>query len=45
VLAKVEVEAGRLGADAKVVANAYRALIEGSIAHELESFDRLRRCS
>lgn len=42
VLAKVEAEAKRLGADPKVVATAYRALIEASIAHEFEEFDRLR---
>jgi isochorismate pyruvate lyase len=43
VLAKVRDEARRLGADPEVIAGAYRTLIEGSIAHELESFDRLRR--
>jgi len=42
VLEKVETEAVSLGADPKVVASAYRALIEASIAHELDEFDRLR---
>jgi isochorismate pyruvate lyase len=45
VLMKVEIEAGRLGADPKVVAAAYRALIEASIGHEFEQFDRLKRRS
>lgn len=45
VLAKVEAEAKRLGADPKVVAAAYRTLIEASIAHELVEFDRLKRGS
>lgn len=43
VLMKVAAEAQRLGADPKVVAAAYRALIEASIAHELDEFDRLKR--
>ena len=43
VLAKVRDEARRLGADPEVIARAYRTLIESSIAHEFESFDRLRR--
>lgn len=43
VLMKVEAEAQRLGADPKVIAAAYRALVEASIVHELEKFDRLRR--
>ncbi len=43
VLMKVEAEASRLGADPKVVAGAYRALVEASIAHEFEKFDKLRR--
>ncbi len=43
VLKKVEAEAQRLGVDAKVVASAYRALVEASIAHELEEFDRHHR--
>ena len=42
VLMKVETEALRLGADPKVVSAAYRALIEASIGHEYEKFDRLR---
>ena len=40
VLVKVEAEAERLGADAKVVAAAYRSLIEASIVHEMDAFDR-----
>lgn len=43
VLMKVEAEAQRLGADPKAIAAAYRALIEASIAHEFEAFDRLKR--
>ena len=43
VLAKVEAEAQRVGADAKVIAAAYRALVEASITHELEEFERLHR--
>lgn len=42
VLKKVEAEAGRLGADPKVIAAAYRALVEASIEHELNEFDRLK---
>jgi isochorismate pyruvate lyase len=42
VLQKVQAKANDLGADARVVARAYRALIEASIEHELEAFDRLR---
>ena len=45
VLMKVESEASRLGADPKVIAAAYRALVEASIAHEFEKFDRLKRKS
>lgn len=40
VLMKIEAEARRLGADPRVVAAAYRALVEASIAHEFETFDR-----
>lgn len=43
VLEKVEAEARRLGADSKVIAAAYRALVEASIERELESFDRFKR--
>ena len=43
VLQKVEAEARKLSADSKVIATAYRALVEASIAHELEEFDRLHR--
>lgn len=42
VLTKVATEARRLGADPTVVAAAYRALVEASIAHEFEVFDRLK---
>jgi isochorismate pyruvate lyase len=42
VLAKAAAEAERLGADGAVIAAAYRALVEASIAHELEKFDKLR---
>jgi isochorismate pyruvate lyase len=40
VLMKVQAEASRLGTDPKVIAAAYRALVEASIAHEFEMFDR-----
>ena len=40
---KVQAEAARLGADPKVVASAYRALVEASIAHEFEMFDQRKR--
>lgn len=40
VLMKVQAEASRIGADPKVIAAAYRALVEASIAHEFEMFDR-----
>jgi isochorismate pyruvate lyase len=43
VLAKVEAEAFRLSADATVVAAAYRALVEASIAHEFRQFDQVKR--
>ena len=43
VLMKVEAEALRRGADPNVVVAAFRALIEASIAHEFEQFDRLKR--
>lgn len=43
VLMKVENEAVRLGGDPKVVASAYRALVEASIVHEFEKFDKLHR--
>ena len=42
VLAKVEAEARRLGAEPKVVGAAYQALVEASIGHELDVFDRLK---
>ena len=42
VLAKVEAEARRLGADPEVVRKAYAALVEASIEHEFVAFDRLR---
>jgi isochorismate pyruvate lyase len=40
VLKKAAAEARRLGADTKVVAETYRSLIEASIAHEMDAFDR-----
>ena len=40
VLKKVEAEALRLEADPRVVAAAYRSLIEASITHELDEFDQ-----
>ena len=42
VLAKVEGEANRLGADPEVIKKAYAALVEASIEHEFAAFDRLR---
>jgi isochorismate pyruvate lyase len=39
VLAKVQAEAARLGGSAAVVAAAYEALVEASIAHEFRVFD------
>jgi isochorismate pyruvate lyase len=41
VLAKVEAEAKRLGADPEVVRKAYAALVEASIGHEFEAFERI----
>ena len=43
VLRKVEAEARRIGANAAVLVQTYRTLIEASITYELEQFDRLRR--
>lgn len=43
VLRKVEAEARRIGANAGVLVQTYRTLIEASIAYELEQFDRLHR--
>jgi len=40
VLAKTRAEAQRLGCDPEVVAAAYKALVEASIAHEFIAFDR-----
>ncbi len=40
VLAKTRAEALRLGCDPEVVAAAYKALVEASIAHEFVVFDR-----
>lgn len=40
VLAKTRAEALRLGCDPEVVAAAYKALVEASIAHEFVAFDR-----
>jgi isochorismate pyruvate lyase len=42
VLAKVEAAAGEHGLDPVLVRRLYEYLIESSIAHELEAFDRLR---
>lgn len=43
VLQKVGAEAQRLGADSEVIAKTYATLVEASIAHELEEFDRQTR--
>lgn len=43
VLKKVEAEARRIGANAGVLVQTYRTLIEASIAYELEQFDRIRQ--
>jgi len=40
VLSKVDAEARRLGIDPGVIAAAYRSLVEASIAHEMDEFDR-----
>jgi isochorismate pyruvate lyase len=40
VLKKVEAEARSIGANAGVLMETYRTLIEASIAYELEQFDR-----
>lgn len=42
VLAKVDTAAARLGLDRALMARLYEELIEASIAHELEVFDRTR---
>src|SRR5262245_26355275 len=42
VLAKVEAEAKRLGADPEVIKKAYTALVEASIKHEFVAFDRVK---
>ena len=42
VLAKVDAAAEELGVDRKLLARLYEDLIETSIAHELEEFDRTR---
>ena len=42
VLAKVDAAAAELGVDRHLMARLYEDLIETSIAHELEKFDRLR---
>ena len=42
VLAKVDAAADEAGLDRDLVAGLYEQLIEASIAHELEEFDRLR---
>jgi isochorismate pyruvate lyase len=43
VLKKVEAEARRIGANASVLMETYRTLIEASIAYELRQFDQMRR--
>ena len=43
VLGKVEAEARQLGANAGVLVQTYRTLIEQSIAHESRAFDRKSR--
>ena len=43
VLAKVDASAADLGVDQALAARIYEDLIETSIAHELEVFDRIRR--
>jgi chorismate mutase len=45
VLRKVEAEARSLGADGIVIAETYRALVELSIARELDRFDGSRDAS
>jgi isochorismate pyruvate lyase len=42
VIANAQAEASRLGLDPAVVATLWEALVEASIAHELEQWDRLR---
>ena len=42
VLAKVDIAADQLGVDRRLIARLYEDLIETSIAHELEVFDRTR---
>ena len=42
VLAKVDASAAGLGVDRQLMARLYEDLIESSIAHEFEEYDRLR---
>ena len=42
VLTKVDAKAAELGVDRQLLARIYEELIETSIAHELEEFDRTR---
>jgi isochorismate pyruvate lyase len=42
VLTKVQAEARRLGVDPRVVGKVYANLIEASIEHEMNEFDRLK---
>jgi isochorismate pyruvate lyase len=42
VLAKVDAAAAEYGLDSRLVARLYEDLIETSIAHELDEFDRIR---
>jgi isochorismate pyruvate lyase len=42
VIANAQGEAARLGVDPQIVGDLWEALVEASIAHELEQWDRLR---
>jgi isochorismate pyruvate lyase len=45
VIANAQAEASRLGLDPAVVAMLWEALVEASIAHELEQWDRIRQAA
>jgi isochorismate pyruvate lyase len=45
VIANAQAEAARLGLDPAVVALLWEALVEASIAHEFEQWDRLRQAA
>ncbi len=45
VIANAQAEADRLGLDPAVVAMLWEALVEASIAHEFEQWDRLRQAA